>query len=86
MLTRRGFTAESFDSTHAYFNEIARHAAARHGFPVIDLAAAPWDGKLLYDGLHFSDPGARRVAEIAVPQLVEQIRLLRAARAEIPRH
>lgn len=79
-LARRGFTADSFDSTHAYFNEIARHVAGTHGAGLIDLAAAgPWDGHMLYDGLHFSEPGSRRAAEIISQALATQIRDMRRA-------
>jgi lysophospholipase L1-like esterase len=80
VLKRGGFSAESFDTTHAYFNAIARHVASRHGAGMIDLAAEEWNTRQLYDGLHFSDPGSRRVAELAAPRLAEEIRALLAAR------
>lgn len=80
LLRRGGFTAESFDTTHAYFNAVARHVASRHGAGMIDLAAEEWNASQLYDGLHFSDPGSRRVAELAAPRLAEEIRALLAAR------
>ena len=77
-LARRGFSAKSFDDVHAYFNEIARHVAAANGAGLIDLsAAATWDSRLLYDGLHFSETGSRQAAEIIARALAVQIRELR---------
>lgn len=81
LLARRGFSAESFDNMHAYFNGIARNVAAQHGAGLIDLARADgWDGTMMYDGLHFSGPGSRRVAVLAESLLIEEIQRLRRGR------
>lgn len=64
------FTPESFSSTHAYFNAIIRQVALSEGVPLIDLAAArDWSDVDVYDGLHFTDPGSRNVAEVVAAAL-----------------
>jgi len=80
LLKRGGFSAESFDSTHAYFNAIVRQVAAAGGAGLIDLAAESWDRRQLYDGLHFSDPGSQRVSALVAPALADEIRNLLASR------
>ena len=70
-LERRGFTAESFASAQAYFNEIMRFVAGQEGALLADIAAAPWTDQELYDQLHFSDQGSERVAALVADALVE---------------
>ena len=80
-LMRRGFTAQDFDTLHGYFNQIARDVSARHGAGLIDLARFEgWTPQMLYDGLHFSGPGARRVADLAAPALAAEAGRLRDAK------
>ena len=68
------FTPESFTGTHEYFNAIIRQVAYSEGVPLIDLAAATgWSAEHVYDGLHFTDAGSKRVAEIAAEALAAQI-------------
>ncbi|MEE8276760.1 MAG: SGNH/GDSL hydrolase family protein [Alphaproteobacteria bacterium] len=74
-LARRGFTAESFANSHAYFNQIARFVARSEGALLIDLAAeGPWTDTELYDGQHFADNGSRRAAEIIAAALDDDLR------------
>jgi lysophospholipase L1-like esterase len=47
------------------YNEVTRHLAAEAGVPLIDLAREmPKDSIYFYDGLHFTNAGARVVSEI----------------------
>jgi lysophospholipase L1-like esterase len=47
------------------YNEVTRRVAAEAGVPVIDLAREmPKDSIYFYDGLHFTNAGARAVSEI----------------------
>ncbi len=72
-LRRRGFTARSFESTHAYFNAVIRHVARTEGALLIDPAAAEWGTDDLYDRLHFTDNGSRRMAALIADALAQAI-------------
>ncbi|MCG8558715.1 MAG: SGNH/GDSL hydrolase family protein [Hyphomicrobiales bacterium] len=64
-LRRGDFDSASFESTHAYANALVRHVAKTEGALLIDLAAArQWTGEDVYDGIHFTATGAKRVAEL----------------------
>ncbi|PJI41036.1 SGNH/GDSL hydrolase family protein [Ferrovibrio sp.] len=78
LLARQGFSAQSFDDMHSYFNEIVRYVAVRHQAGLVELSrAGGWNETMLYDGLHFSTPGARRVSALAVPVLATEILRIR---------
>ena len=64
-LRKGDFDPASFASMHDYTNAIIRHVAATEGAVLIDLAAArQWTREDVYDGLHFTETGSRRVAEL----------------------
>lgn len=76
-LARAGFTAETFGSTHAYFNAITRGVARDTGAVLIDLERAyPWSANELYDALHFSDQGSEVVAGIVAEALAPDVEAL----------
>ena len=69
------FTPESFAGTHDYFNAIIRQVAFSEQVPLVDLAAArDWSDEDVYDGLHFTDAGSRRVAEVVAEALAPLLR------------
>jgi lysophospholipase L1-like esterase len=81
LLARRGFSAQSFDDMHGYFNEIARYVAIKNGAGLVELSqAGGWNKTTLYDGLHFSSAGSHRVAAIAAPVLAAEILRIRQDR------
>lgn len=70
MLLRGNFDGASFDSFHAYANQIIRYVAQSEGAILIDLMAQrAWSSDDVYDGLHFTETGSRHVAEIIASQL-----------------
>ena len=54
------------------FNDVLREVARERSIPLVDLAPE-LDGSEedIYDDCHFSEPGARRLADILAPRLVE---------------
>ena len=56
------------------FNAITREVARSEATPLIDLARArTWRYGDVYDAVHFTDEGSKRVAEIVAAALKEQI-------------
>ena len=56
------------------FNAITREVARSEVTPLVDLARArTWRYGDVYDGVHFTDEGSKRVAEIVAAALKEQI-------------
>jgi len=69
-LERSGFSSSSFNDAHEYFNGIVRGIARRSNVGLVDLmAAGPWTSNEAYDGLHFTDAGSERAAEIIADAL-----------------
>lgn len=68
------FTPDGFFDTHGYFNAIIRRVAYSEGVTLVDLAAAGgWSQAELYDGLHFTDRGSRRVADLVADAVAEKL-------------
>jgi len=64
-LRKGNFDPASFASMHDYANAILRHVAATEGAILIDLAAARrWTREDVYDRLHLTETGSRRVAAL----------------------
>lgn len=60
-----GLELESMHAVARLYNAHLLAFATRHGLASCDLAAAmPADGELFYDDMHYTDAGARRVAEV----------------------
>ena len=60
------------------FNAITREVGRSEATPLIDLARArTWRYGDVYDGVHFTDEGSKRVAEIVAVALKEQIDMKR---------
>ena len=80
--SRRGdFTVSSFANAHEYLNAIIRRVALSESVPLIDLAAAgEWGKADVYDGLHFTDAGSRRVAGIIADAMAPWLRRSLASR------
>lgn len=74
-LARGDFDEAGFSDMHAYANSIIRHVAISEGAMLIDLAAArQWRNREdVYDGLHFTSAGSRKVAEIIAGALARDI-------------
>lgn len=73
-LKRGDFDASSFDSIHAFANAIVRHVALSEGAILIDLARArEWSNEDVYDGLHFTETGSRRVANTVASKLADLV-------------
>lgn len=73
-LERGNFDHASFSSLHEYANAIVRHVARSEGALLIDLSAArQWGDEDVYDGIHFTETGSRRVAEIIADVLGRHI-------------
>ncbi len=54
----------------ALYNAALLRVAQRENVPVVDLASAMnGDAAYFYDDMHFNEAGARRVAELAAPEL-----------------
>jgi lysophospholipase L1-like esterase len=75
-LSAGSLDATSFNNKHAYFNQIIRNLAAREDALLIDLASArEWQaGDDIYDAIHFTDAGSRRVAEIVAAHLLRALK------------
>ena len=59
---------ESMTHIASLYNEFLKSFAAREGHPVCDLASGVEPlPKFFYDDLHFTDEGARRVADLVLP-------------------
>jgi lysophospholipase L1-like esterase len=74
-LGQHGLTSATFDDLHGYFNGLIRLEAQQSNVALVDLAAAgPWTNEHVYDGLHFTDAGSRRVAGLVADALEPMIR------------
>jgi len=79
-LERSGFSSSSFNDAHEYFNGIVRGIAQRSSVGLIDLMAqGPWTNNEAYDGLHFTDAGSERAAEIIADALAAMYKADRPA-------
>jgi lysophospholipase L1-like esterase len=73
---------ENFATTHDYFNAIIREVARSENVLLIDLARArDWSFGDVYDSVHFTDEGSRKVADVILEKLGDEI----AKRNAIPR-
>ena len=69
-LSKRGFSADAFASSHQFFNAVIRDVGRRTGAQLIDLAVARhWSRAELYDGLHLNDNGSKVVAGLVADAL-----------------
>jgi hypothetical protein len=69
-----GLRPDSFPTVHGYFNAIMRDVARSEAVPLIDLAwARAWRFGEVYDALHFTDEGSKRVAEIVAAAFKNEI-------------
>lgn len=65
---------DAFASSHDYFNEIIRKVAESENALLIDLARARrWQFGDVYDAIHFTDSGSRKVAEIIANGLMKHL-------------
>lgn len=65
---------DEFASTHDYFNAVIRDVASSESVLLIDLARAKdWSFGDVYDSIHFTDQGSRKVAEVVAAVLREKI-------------
>lgn len=73
-LRKGNFDRESFGLMLDYANAIIRHVATSEGVMLIDLSAArQWGNEDVYDGLHFTETGSRRVADVIAGVLSRHI-------------
>lgn len=66
---RSYYTAGALRGAMERFNQRVAAVAARNGLPLVDVAALPSETSLFYDDCHFTEEGARRVAEIVARAL-----------------
>lgn len=65
---------EKFASIHGYFNAIIREVARSENVLLIDLARAhEWSFGDVYDAIHFTDQGSRKVADVIAAKLGDDI-------------
>jgi len=65
---------KQFATGHAYFNAIIRQVARDENVLLIELARSrDWSFGDVYDAVHFTDEGSRKVAEVIAAKLGEEI-------------
>ncbi len=78
-LQRAKLDSESLKIIHDYANAIIRETAKQEGALLIDLARArAWTREDVYDGLHLTETGSRRVADIMAKALLKKIEARRS--------
>ncbi len=80
---RVALTFEAIVEAHERLNALLAETAATNGMPFVDLAAAiPATPELVVDASHFSDAGARLVAEQLLPAVSRTLRTIRSSYTE----
>ena len=82
---RADLTLEAIVEAHERLNALLAETAATNGLPFVDLAAViPATPELVVDASHFSDEGARLVAEQLLPTVEQELGALRLTRRTTP--